>query len=423
MSRRLVFNRGEIVRLTRRTIREILRDQRGAAIVLVMGAMIAVVSVTALAVDVGKLLTARGEAQRAADAGALAAASAFIDDPGNAEVVAKARAKQFAELHSVRHQNVLIVTDEDVQVDLVNLRVDVTVRHIGTRANPIPTIFARVFGVDVVDVQAHAAAEAYPAGDLGCLLPLALPDMWQDDDGDEKWDWDDADKDKALDDGEYEPYRACSFGATAADIVPSDCTGWGGPWRNEDGLGYDNGPKYEYDVGRPVTLKPGNPQRAMQPGWFFPWRPEGDTGGADYRENITNCIDPALFDEDGSVEVDIEPGNMIGPTIQGFEMLVGGDSHRWADGCTLGLSSCVTGGALDDDDYSERIVHVPLFDPTTVLESGMQAITFTGFASMFIDDISSNDIKARWLRIGGSAGSDGEQASQEGLPLAIRLIE
>ncbi|NNK48805.1 MAG: hypothetical protein HKP01_08025, partial [Gemmatimonadetes bacterium] len=157
------------MRTTIRTIRAVLCDQRGAAIVLVMGAMVAALAVMALAVDVGKLLTAESEAQRAADAGALAGASAFIDDPGNAEAIAKARAKEYAELHSVRHQTVSIVTDEDVTVDLVNFRVDVTVRQIGARANPVPTFFARIFGVNVVDVQAHAAAEAVPANAVGCL--------------------------------------------------------------------------------------------------------------------------------------------------------------------------------------------------------------------------------------------------------------
>lgn len=414
------------MRMTGSMIREILSDQRGAAIVLVVGSMLVVLAVTALAVDIGKLVTAKGEAQRAADSGALAAASAFIDDPDNAEVVAKARAKQFSELHAVRGQTVIIMPDADVQVDLPNLRVDVTVRQVSTRSNPIPTFFARVFGVDEVDVQAHAAAEAYPAGDIGCLLPLALPDMWDDTLSNDKWEWDDLDKDKALTPGvdEYEPYRACSLDPDdATKFIPPDCTGWGGPWRNCPGPNFSCSPNpYKNDVGRPVTLKPGNPQQAMEPGWFFPWRPVGDTGGDDYRENIQLCIDPTgLFDEGGEfVDVNIEPGNMIGPTLQGFEDRIGGDTNYWQDGCTGGTSCILPAGASYG---GPRMVVVPLFDPTTILKSGMQPVKFTGFARLFINEVTNKDVEANWLRVGGSAGTNGEDGSASGVPLALRLIE
>ncbi len=408
-------------------IRSILVDERGMAFVLVAISMVAVVSAAAIAIDIGKLLTARTEAQRAADAGALAAASAFIDDPDNAVTLAKARAKQYGELHLVRNQGVLIVPDEDVQVDVANLRVDVTVRHLISRSNPIPTFFARVFGVDNVDVQAHAAAEAYPAGDIGCLLPLALPDMWEDTLTNDMWDWVDVDKDKELTPGvdEYEPYRACTLDPADATIfIPSDCTGWGGPWRDCPGPNPNCGlpSPYKNDVGRPVTLKPGNPALSPEPGWFFPWRPVGDMGGDDYRANILKCIDPSeLFDDGGEfVDVTIEPGNMIGPTLQGFEERIGSDTNYWPDGCTGGTGCIVPDGASYN---GKRMVVVPLFDPTTILSSGMQPIKFTGFARLFINEITNKDILGRWLRVGGSAGATGDDGSIEGVPLAIRLSE
>ncbi len=396
-------------------LKDTIANARGATLVLVTASMLALLMSVALAIDVGMLTTARAESQRAADAGALAAASAYIDDPENAEVVAKARAEQFAELQTVRGDTVLLVPDEDVFMDIPNYRVEVYVRNIAARTNPVATFFARVMGVNTVDVMTHAVAEATPAGAVGCLLPIALPDMWADTLADGKWNWDDSDNDNTLASPDtWEPYRPCSPGTVPGTVTPPDCTSWGGPARNGDGLGYTN------DVGRPITIKPGNPNQAMQPGWFFPWRPTGDTGGDDFRQNIIDCIDPeTMYSGNELVDVDIEPGNMIGPTIQGFEERLAGDYSTWKDGCAGGMTCISTEGLA----YSgKRLVHVPLFDPTTVLKSGMQAIKFTGFARMFVDDIGNNNIQARWLRLGGVPGSS-NNPDAGALPLYVRLVE
>jgi hypothetical protein len=56
-------------------------NERGATIIVVALSMLALLSMMALAVDVGMLLTARAEAQRAADSAALAGAGALIFEP------------------------------------------------------------------------------------------------------------------------------------------------------------------------------------------------------------------------------------------------------------------------------------------------------------------------------------------------------
>src|SRR5687768_18612593 len=59
-----------------------LRDDRGMTLVMVATGMLAFLSATALAVDVRMFMVARTEAQRAADAGALAGAVALgYNDP------------------------------------------------------------------------------------------------------------------------------------------------------------------------------------------------------------------------------------------------------------------------------------------------------------------------------------------------------
>src|SRR5215468_2063966 len=63
--------------------------ERGVTMILVVIAMMSMLGIVALAIDVITLYSARSEAQRAADAAALAAAKMLVDagvtaDPGNA---------------------------------------------------------------------------------------------------------------------------------------------------------------------------------------------------------------------------------------------------------------------------------------------------------------------------------------------------
>jgi hypothetical protein len=172
-----------------RGIRAILADQAGMAFVLVMVSMLAVVSAAALAIDVGLLVTARGESQRAAEAAALAGAGWLLQEPAD-EAGARARAKEFGLLNTVRGNGV-VVLDEDIDVILDSSKVRVRVNNVTARGTAIRTFFARVFGVREVDIRTLAAAWAAPVTgidesslDTKCLLPIALPDRWTDADGD-----------------------------------------------------------------------------------------------------------------------------------------------------------------------------------------------------------------------------------------------
>ena len=71
---------------------EPLRNERGASIVLVSVMMAALMGMAALAIDLGMLRKARAEAQRAADAAALAGADAFRWDIPAAAKIDSARA-------------------------------------------------------------------------------------------------------------------------------------------------------------------------------------------------------------------------------------------------------------------------------------------------------------------------------------------
>ena len=171
-------------RRTARGIRATLANEMGMAFVLVAISLLAVVSSAAIAVDIGLLLTARTESQRAAEAAALAGAGWLIAAPGDA-AGARVRAKEFANLNPVRG-NPVILLDEDIDVILDSAKVRVRVNNVRDRGSAINTFFARVFGVRNVNVRTLAAAWAAPTDELpptsiDCPLPIALLDRWADD--------------------------------------------------------------------------------------------------------------------------------------------------------------------------------------------------------------------------------------------------
>ena len=94
-----------------RTLQQRVREQRGSVLVVVAGSMLALTSVVALAIDVGLMTTARVEAQRAADAAALAGAGAFIASPGNGGL-ARVLATEYAAANTIRSETVTLLEDD-----------------------------------------------------------------------------------------------------------------------------------------------------------------------------------------------------------------------------------------------------------------------------------------------------------------------
>jgi Flp pilus assembly protein TadG len=335
-----------------------LRDARGTSMVFVAITIVAAMSAVALAVDIGMLLNARTEAQRAADSSALAGAAALIQDPDDA-----LGATDFAIEYGAKNMVMdipVVVLPEDVDVDLTRARVTVTVRRRADRGTAVPTWFARVFGVNEVDVEARAAAEAVPAGSARCLKPFAIPDAFDDEDGDGVFD------------------------AGVDSYVPAD-HGYGSDWRNPGNLG-DDGLSYMNDFGRPMNVKQGGPSDPPQPGWYYPWDiPQVDgspaVGGDKYRWNIGNCNPTIITIGD---EYWIENGNMLGPTNQGVENLIALDSDAYWDLSSNTVENSIYGSAWE---ASPRVGIVPVFDPARPFDPGKAPIVFTNFIAMFFESV------------------------------------
>jgi hypothetical protein len=385
--------------------------------------LLGVLAALALAIDLGMLFTARAEAQRAADAAALAAASAFQEfDPALAVAPARARAFEYAEKNHIRGA---LITAPEVTVQV---ETDKRLVRVWVRRDSLPTWFARLVGVPFAPVGAMAA-QASEGGSAKCLKPFALPDIWYDADNDangnrlwdqgEGWSFDQSQGDR------YLPY-------TGPDGSPDE-TGYGSAWRDS----YDpSGVKGDY--GREIQLKYTDPNSdfVLAPSMFLPWRlptdsdqPEctfgggsGDTGAAVYRRNICSCNASSV---QLGTPYDIEPGNMLGPTAQGVKELIDEDpGARWSPSANSGQGAVENSAWGDNWLSSPRVVRVAMFDPTQVITSGMQSITFNNFGLFFIEQqLSSKDpVVGRFLYYVDGDGQ-GPGPTKGSLVLVLRLVE
>jgi hypothetical protein len=81
-------------------------------------------------------------------------------------------------------------------------------------------------------------------------------------------------------------------------------------------------------VGMQFIIKPSNLQNAFAPGQFYAIRMPDNQGGSDYRTNIATCSSNVVY---CSQVYGVEPGNKIGPTVQGVEDLCGPTPDVYVD--------------------------------------------------------------------------------------------
>jgi Flp pilus assembly protein TadG len=150
--------------------------ERGVTMIIVVIAMMSMLAMVALAVDVITLYAARSEAQRAADAAALAAAKMLVDagvtaDPTliNPTVQSTAQTLATQVAQSVAGQAGIagrLIAGADVAVTFpnggnsasfaINPTVNVTVQNTN-----VPTFFARIWSRAALTVRATATAEGF----------------------------------------------------------------------------------------------------------------------------------------------------------------------------------------------------------------------------------------------------------------------
>jgi hypothetical protein len=347
-----------------------------------------------LAIDVGMLMTARNQAQNAADAGALASAVALVFDdyndrsasgPAVQNAIAAATANDvMGGQVSISPADVTFINDPDGLPNWVR----VTVFRSGGRSNPVSTMIATYFGAPTSDIVATATAEAAPANAADCVLPFATPDRWIERQT-PAWDPNDT----------FSAYPKNP--SVLPDLyVPADQSGY-------------SGYSPQLNTGLQLTIKAGTGNN-IHPSFYFPIALPGSSGAADYRWNIANCNTSVLQPFD---LLTAEPGNMVGPTKQGVEDLIALDPSAYWNGTKV----------VSSMSPSPRIKLMPVFDPyyyDTGKKNGQNAdLKAANFIGIFVEGMQGNDVKGRIVPARGLLKAGLGPAPVGAFPKAIRLVQ
>lgn len=379
-------------------LRRVRHDESGMTYVFIGMGMMAFLSASMLAIDVGMLMTSRSQAQNSADAGALAGATAlvfndFSDRSTSGPAVTHARNASLA--NAVMGTNVSVEPTDVTfpQGPTGNFdRVKVDVFRTGARGNPVSTLIARFFGMNTADIGATATAEASPANAMDCVKPFTIPDKWT-----EKqtpwWDPDDT----------YDAFDSKGQPLANPDIyVPAGQPGY---------TGYDAA----RDKGTQLTIRAGTGNN-ITPSFYFSIAIGGITGGAEYDWNIRNCNTTMMrFGE----LLTQEPGNMVGPTTSGAQDLYNQDpTAYWDSSCQCPKSPL---------GKSPRVFPIPVYDPIyydSGKRNGRNAdLKVANWIGFFMEDIQGNDIIGRITPIKGMLNAGAGPAPAGAFPLAIRLVK
>jgi len=370
-----------------------IRNEAGSVMLTFALSVAALFCFAVVAIDGAILMTTKNELQCAADAAALAGASAYRI--GDDEV--RRRAGVYAG-YNYAVQDIKRPCTIDPNVDVVinrnnaNPWVQVTTHRTQATGDPLRTYFLKILDVAAgnaptrpnrVDVTARAKAALQDLCGASCIKPWAIPDRWR----------------------EQSVPANTSFDP-GTDFYDPVATGYIAPG----------------DVGLRITLKQGSPQSATAPGQFnpidFPPINKGNpvSGANQYNFWIANCCPFIIAPGDTCVT---ENGNMVGPTNQGVRDLIAMDPNAYWDGTKV-----VTG---DPANYavSPRVVLVPFYDPQYQPGSGKTQVIISKIGAFFIEGLAPGpgaDVVGRFVQV-TAPGVPCANNSGNSLVQGLNLIE
>lgn len=397
-------------------MRNLRTDERGAVLIHVAIALMALLALSALSIDFGVKWVGRGQAQNAADAGALAGAIALsFDNVADRTDTgpAKQAAWRYSTANGVWGQPPIVNITTDVTFPTCPngtpdacVRVDVYRNQ--ERGNALPTFFARVAGVMEQGVKATATAQVLAGNASDCLKPWAVADKWIERYPVNTGSWLPTDEFNR-----YYPQGQQNGDPIASPDTPDE---YSPPGESDPGTGFT----LANDLGTEIVLKWGNPQQATSPGWFYPVQLT-QPGGDEYRENIGHCAGVTWGIGD---LLPVEPGAMIGPTAQGMRDLIALDPNArfvaTPEPHIEGSCAPVCGT------QSPRIVAIPIFDPVAYedgRQSGRITIRIVNILGFFIDQMQGNDVHGYLMTVPGLFdGTNGTVSNASAFNQSIVLV-
>lgn len=451
-------------------MRRTQNSQRGQTILLVAVSLVTLLGLAALAIDVVTLYVARSEAQRAADAAALAGAKTLVDtglttDPCNATLANAAQTLAINQAQLVAQQNAIggqaagtitvtfpnggspscgLATPSPFGI---NPQVKVVVQRSG-----LPTFFARVWGQGLGTVSATALAEAYNPSNSGslnatgnvipisprCVKPMILPNC--------------------------DPTRnagVCPLSGANNNTFVTPATGQiTNPGLNGGvGIGGVINEALTATTGHPLLSAcntPGCAPQAITAGKYYPitlpssalnlcpgnGNPNCNSGATGFEQGAACCnfpspglgvacgqqiaFDPSTNPEGGPVQnglrcmIHQQPGggqDQIDATTSAPTEFIAGDNNPFV------------GTSIQAGDHilnSDSVATIPLFDQqVTTLVTGSTQFTVIGFLQVFISQVHNNGrVDAYILNVSGCGSSPAGPAIQgSGSPVPVRLIQ
>ncbi len=358
-----------------------LGNNRGSVVIMAAVAMVAMFAFALLTIDGAILVTTKNQLQAAADAAALAGASGLIE---GSQATATQRAIRFASLNQAVQdvRRPVTITAADVSFPASGV-IRVRTHRTAATGDALRTYFMRIVNAgsnNLSDISAVAAAHVFDVCATSCIKPWAIPDRWNDINGNGRMD--------------------------AGEIYDPDGTGYLAPG----------------DVGARVVLKVGNPQQAMASGQFYPidlppldcnCGENPQTGGAQYRWNIANCNPYTVAPGD---RLQLEPGNMVGPTRQGMQELIDADPGAYWDSSEKTVKGSRYG-------KSPRIALVPFFDPTLPPTSGRNWVRVVKLGAFFLESVGpGSEVNGRFISL-TAAGTPCTTGSGTSFIKGIALLE
>jgi Flp pilus assembly protein TadG len=402
-------------------VRQQRTREHGAILIQVAIGMVALMALSALAIDYGVKVASRRAAQNAADAGALAGAIALsFDNPNDKSNTgpAKQSALKYALANGVWGQspNVNVTTDITFPAcpapgGTTCVRVDVYRNQ--ERGNALPMFFGGLVGVNSQGVKASAIAKVLTGDQTDCLKPWAVIDRWDEFAGTEPdWNQPGGDPDWNML-STFDRYSTGTGNNPPQEndlYVPPDPT----VTSESDPRHWGTGFNPVRDQGRQFAIKVDN-SGAISSGWFrsvdLP-RVDTQNGGAQaYSSNIVSCngwptaiADPAVPCPTDPTQINswqdkiywaqrgclrVQTGIAQGPTVAGIQELIDRDSDASWDPSTKTVVNCAS--------PCPRIVPVGLLDINKYLQldpSGSGGIVrLVNIFGFFIEGMGDVDAK------------------------------